>query len=161
MKKWFLIYLLLFFLGAGLGSQGPGFLGQYAKRVDAHLIEARLNFSGFLIIAQQLHGGSVEALIEHHRKSSDETFKREADVIEGIYKRVTMLEAENNALAGNVFQDAMHVMLKAEKALVEETIKSFTPQLTFNTATISFAVCAGLMLCLIIKLISFLIGLLC
>lgn len=155
-KKWIFIYLLPFLLGAGLGSQGPAFLDQYAKRVDAHLIEARLNFNGFVLIAEQLHGGSVEALIEHHRKSADETFKREADVIEGIYKRVKLLENENKSLAGNIYKDALHVVLKADRVLVQETMRQFSAQLNLNIESILFALFAGLIFCLVTKLLSLL-----
>lgn len=157
LKKWTFIYLLVFLFAGGLASQGPGFLDQYAKRIDAHLIEARINFYGFETIAQELHGGSVEALIEHHRKSIDPTFNREADVIEGIYKRVLMLERENKALAGNLFQDALHLMFKANRDLVKETSSKFTPQLTLNIESMSFAAIFGLMSCLIIKILCLLI----
>lgn len=157
MKKFrYIIYLFIFCLGGLLGSQGPAFVDQYSKRVDAHLIEARLNFSGFLIIAEQLHGGSVEALIEHHRKSTDLTFHKEADVIEGIYKRVKLLEYEAAAMASNMFYRSFYVLIRADRSLFYETYNSFSAQITFNLETIAFALIVGLVFCIIFKLFSLL-----
>lgn len=155
-KKKFILYLLLFLLGGLLGGQIPGFVDQYTKRVDAHLIEARINFSGFLAIAQQLHGGSVEALIEHHRKSTDLTFNKEADVIEGIYNRVKLLEKQSAALTGNIFQNSFYVLTNADKNLFTETYKNFSPQILFNKETIIFACLAGALFCFVFKIITML-----
>ena len=39
--------LVLFAAGLLIGVQVPGFISDYAKRVEAHLIEAQTGLSGF------------------------------------------------------------------------------------------------------------------
>ncbi|MDN5509332.1 MAG: DUF2937 family protein, partial [Pseudomonas sp.] len=45
--------LVLFAVGLLVGVQVPGFINDYAKRVEAHLIEAQTGLRGFESTAQQ------------------------------------------------------------------------------------------------------------
>ena len=49
--------LVLFAVGLLVGVQVPGFISDYAKRVEAHLIEAQTGLRGFDATAQQFFNG--------------------------------------------------------------------------------------------------------
>ncbi len=68
--------LVLFTLGLLLGVQVPGFIDDYAKRVDAHRLEAAQNIQGFQQTAGQFFNGSLEELVRHYRSNSDPVFQR-------------------------------------------------------------------------------------
>ena len=70
--------LVLFAAGLLIGVQVPGFISDYAKRVEAHLIEAQTSLSGFQGTANQFFKGDMQALVAHYRASEDPIFRSDA-----------------------------------------------------------------------------------
>lgn len=66
--------LVLFTVGLLFGVQIPGFISDYSKRVEAHLIEAQQAVKGYTATAQQFFKGDIRALIQHYRSSEDPVF---------------------------------------------------------------------------------------
>ncbi|MDC0601963.1 DUF2937 family protein, partial [Aliiglaciecola sp.] len=85
--------LILFASSVLVGVQVPGFISQYEQRVDAHLIEAKQNLQGFQFTADRYFNGDMKKLIAHYRASDDEVFIQDANSIESIYSRVSLLTA--------------------------------------------------------------------
>ncbi len=79
--------LLLFTLGLLLGVQVPGFIDDYAKRVDAHRLEAAQNIQGFQQTAGQFFNGSLEELVRHYRSNSDPVFQRDGENLDRLMRR--------------------------------------------------------------------------
>src|SRR3546814_8379983 len=69
--------LVLFAIGLLVGVQVPGFISDYAKRVEAHLIEAQTGLQGFQGTANQFFKGDMQALVAHYRASEDPIFRSE------------------------------------------------------------------------------------
>lgn len=146
--------LVCFAFGLLLGVQVPGLIDQYAKRVDAHRIEAEENFAGFRLIAEQMFHGDVDALIDHHRRSSDPVFKREADTIESNYSRLQMLNQEWQALQGSLVHKLLHVAFKPNRELLKETLDSYSYTVPLNAAAILCGLIAALLASLLVEFFS-------
>lgn len=114
------------------GVQVPGFINQYENRVNAHLLEVRANLAGFKVIADRRHGGSLTALIEHHRNSSDPTFREEADVINDMITRRNRFQAQLSGLEGTLLDRVAHLLFAADTRLMQETAEAYTWTVTFN-----------------------------
>ena len=75
--------------------QVPGFIDDYAKRVDAHRLEAAQNIQGFQQTAGQFFNGSLEELVRHYRSNSDPVFQRDGENLDRLMRRARMLDAES------------------------------------------------------------------
>ncbi|HUK02450.1 MAG TPA: DUF2937 family protein [Steroidobacteraceae bacterium] len=146
-------YLRLVVFAACLlaGLQIPGFVDQYAKRVDAHYLEARRSFAGFQQTADRYFSGSVDALISHHASSSDPIFKDEARTISALYARLKSLAAELQALQGPLISRVLHVAFKANRELLNETVAAYSYTVPLNPDAIVWGVAVGLVVSVLLE----------
>lgn len=149
-------YLRLIIFAAGLlaGVQLPGFVDQYAQRVDAHYQEAKLNFAGFQQTADRHFGGDVEAMIRHHLASGDVVFQEDGDSIRQIWQRVQLLSRELAAVRQPFPQRAIHVLFTADDELMAETRLNYTYVVPLNQYAVISGILIGLLLALIIELLT-------
>ncbi|WP_134549340.1 DUF2937 family protein, partial [Pseudomonas aeruginosa] len=112
--------LLLFTLGLLLGVQVPGFIDDYAKRVDAHRLEAAQNIQGFQQTAGQFFSGSLEELVRHYRSNSDPVFQRDGENLDRLMRRARMLDAEWQAMQGPWYARAWHMLRAPNHELLME-----------------------------------------
>ena len=119
--------IALFVVAFLLGVQIPGFIAQYSHRISAHHAEAQLHLRGFQEIADRYLGGSLEALIEKHKRSSDPVFRAEAKLIEDAYLRTLRFSRELAALDTNLFYKMLHVALHADPEVLDESISGYSP----------------------------------
>lgn len=134
---------VLLLVGAGallLGVQVPGFVDQYQKRVDAHLIEVRANLQPFQDIANQFHQGSIESLIARHEASADPSFKAEGAAIQKMRDRVQRFENQMKGIEGSLAQQVQWLVLHGDRELIDETRKDYSFAVLLNRT----AVIAGL-----------------
>ena len=70
-------YLLIVIACVALlaGIQLPNLVDQYQKRIDAHLREVTANLKPYQEIANKFTGGSLDQLIELHRRSNEKAFQ--------------------------------------------------------------------------------------
>ena len=92
--------LVLFAAGLLIGVQVPGFINDYAKRVEAHLIEAQASLSGFQGTANQFFKGDMQALVAHYRASEDPIFRSDADSLSNLLTRQLALDKQFQAMQG-------------------------------------------------------------
>ena len=150
--------LIIFSVGILIGVQVPNFIDQYAKRISAHYIEAKMNFSGYQQTADKHFGGNVEALLEHYISSPDTVFKDDAKNIKQIYKRQQGFFAELKALDASLFRKIFHVIFYADNEVLKETITEFSYTVPLNHEAIICGLLLGLTLSLIFDLAVFTIG---
>jgi hypothetical protein len=148
--------LVVFAFGLLVGVQVPSFVDQYAKRVSAHYLEATRNFSEFQRTADQYFGGSVEALIAHHSSAADAVFRDEAKRIAAIYARVTLLKAELDALRGPLPAKIVHLLIRPNREILNETVAAYSYAVPLNQDAIVCGLTAGLLLAIAVE--SLLIG---
>jgi hypothetical protein len=143
--------LVVFSFGLLVGVQVPGFVDQYAKRADAHLIEVSRNFAGFQETADRYFGGNVEALIAHHVASADQAFRDEARSIREMYGRLALLRAELAALQGSLVRRIVHVVFRPNKELLDETRAAYTYTVIFSPAAVICGVSIGALLAMLVE----------
>jgi hypothetical protein len=147
-------YLLLALFGAALlaGIQGPSFAHQYATRIDAHWREVSENLKAFQDIADRFHGGSLAALVSHHRASGDSTFKAEAGAIQAMMDRRARFADEREALRETDFaKRAAHILLSGDREILKETRAGYTPEIRLNTEAVFSGMALGMAACLILE----------
>jgi hypothetical protein len=136
-------YLSIMVAGAAIlvGIQIPNFIDQYEKRLDAHMIEVTANLRGFQAIADKYHQGSFEALLREHENSASPTFQGEAKPLRTMYERYKTFFAEQLAMKTSLPGKAVHLLLKGNRELVDETHTNYS----FNVPLSSDAVFSGIL----------------
>lgn len=138
--------LVVFTIGLLIGVQVPAFIDQYEKRVDAHMLEAKENLSGFQKTADKKFSGDISALIKYYRASKDAVFRSDGDSIDGIYQRFLFLKEEAEALDKSWFSVAMHVLGRSGTEFFEETLKDYSYTVPLNKAAIVWGVTLAFLL---------------
>lgn len=151
--------LVLFALGLLLGVQVPGFIDDYAKRVDAHRIEARQALQGFRDTARRFFDGDLDALVAHYRASPDPVMRSDADSVATLVARDALLEREWQAMQGPWYRRAWHLASAADPALLAETRAAYRYQVLLAPEAIAWALACGLFLALVVESVVSLIGL--
>ncbi|NQD38235.1 DUF2937 family protein [Permianibacter sp. IMCC34836] len=147
------IRLMVFAVGLLAGVQLPAFVDQYAKRVDAHYLEAKGNFAGFQDTADRHFNGDVDAMIQHHRQSGDVVFQEDADSIEKIWQRLQLLAAEQLAMQKPFPLRAFHALFAANDELMAETRINYSYVVPLNQDAVIAGVSIGLLAALVIELL--------
>ncbi len=147
------VRLIIFAAGLLAGVQLPGFVDQYAKRVDAHYQEAKLNFAGFQDTADRHFAGNVEAMIEHHLASGDVVFREDGESIRKIWLRVQLLATELAAVQQPFLQRSFHVLFAANDELMAETKVNYTYVVPLTQEAVLAGVLIGLLAALLVEVL--------
>ncbi|MDH4656456.1 DUF2937 family protein [Pseudomonas sp. JS3066] len=150
--------LVLFTLGLLIGVQVPGFIDDYAKRVDAHRLEAEQGLKGFRETAQRFFQGDLNVLVEHYRASTDEVMRSDADSVAHLVARNDLMQREWQALQGPWYQRAWHVLATANPELRQETLAVYSYQLLLKPEAIAWGLSSGVLLAWVVESILLLIG---
>ena len=98
------------------------------------------------MIADRLHGGSMESLIAHHRASADPTFTAEADAIDAMVQAEGQLRATIEALQGNLFEQFYGLILHLDAADAEAVLSLYQPTFALDPEGLGFALLLGAVL---------------
>jgi hypothetical protein len=143
--------LVLFTAGLLIGVQIPGFISDYTKRVEAHLIEAQKSLGGYNDTAQRFFKGDVQALIQHYRSSDDPVFRTDADNINNLLTRTQTLDREWLALQGPWYMRAYHVLTAADPDIRKETWNGYSWQVLLSPDVIGWGLVCALLFSLVIE----------
>jgi hypothetical protein len=149
--------LIIFATGILIGVQVPNFIDQYTKRISAHYLEAKTNFSGYQQTADKHFGGSVEALLDHYTSSADNVFKDDAKNIKYIYFRLKDFSTELKALDTSLFKRIFHVIFYSNNEVLKETLIEYSSTVPLNHEAIICGLILGLSLSLIFEFLLFLL----
>lgn len=138
--------LALFALGLLVGVQLPGFVEDYAQRVDAHRSEARLSLENFQKTARQFFKGDLDALVAHYRASEDPVFRSDAASLDGLIARTRLLEREWQIMQGPWFLRTGHVVFAADADLRRETWAGYRFQVLLAPEAIGWGIGCALLL---------------
>lgn len=145
--------LMLFGLGLLVGVQVPGFMSDYAMRVDAHRIEATLSLEGFQDTANRFFRGDLQALVAHYADSDDPVFRSDSNSLSALLQRKTLLDREWQAMQSPWYSKAWHLMTSADRALLNETYAGYRYQVLLAPDAIAWALCCGLLLAWLAELV--------
>ncbi len=146
--RYFLIIIACAAMLAGI--QLPNLVDQYEKRIDAHLREVAINLKPYQDIADKYFGGSLEKLIELHRKSEVKAFQEEGLAIADMVKRKARFQADLAALQVSLPMKIMNILLDGDREMIDETLQQYTYAVPLNQdALLTGAALAAIMLLLV------------
>ena len=130
----------------------PSFMAQYRQRVGGRLDQVLRDLVPFEHIAQSDFGGSLQALIQHHRDSLDKAFQQEAAAIQQMLDAAARLREAAAALDTNVFGQVAWLLRHADPDLIHMTWSAWQPSFDVSPDGVTFAIVAGLALRLLFLL---------
>ena len=130
-------------LGTTLGACVPGFVVQYRQRVGGRLDQVELDLAPFREIARQQHGGSLDALIQHHLQSVDATFHAEGSAIQAMGNAEASLRNMMEALQGSVLHQLAWLIPHYDRGIGRATWQSYVPSINLEASSIVVAVLIG------------------
>lgn len=151
--------LIVFTFGLLVGVQIPAVVDQYAKRVDAKLIESSQNLAGFQQTANRYFAGDINKLLAHYMASDDDVFKQDASNIQFIVKRVTLLKKEIDILQQGALAGTFHVVFQHDNSIMHETLEQYTYMLILQPKALLWGISIAVSLSILIDgLLTSLIG---
>jgi hypothetical protein len=135
--------------GTVVGGCLPGFAAQYRQRVGGRLDQVEIDLQPFREIAERFHGGSLDALIQHHLRSPDNTFHAEGQAIQAMVNSEAALRRMFDALQGSVFEQLVYLAAHSDRGIARATWDSFIPAFNLEASSIIIAVTVGLLLWLL------------
>lgn len=138
--------LVLFAAGLLIGVQVPGFINDYAKRVEAHLIEAQTGLRGFQGTAEQFFKGDIQALVAHYRASEDPVFRSDADSLSAMLNRQIALDKQFQAMQGPWYIRFLQVVLAADPDIRKETWNGYSYQILLTPEAMIWGMSGALLL---------------
>jgi len=138
--------LVLFEAGLLIGVQVPGFINDYAKRVEAHLIEAQTGLRGFQGTAEQFFKGDLQALVAHYRASDDPVFRSDADSLSTLLNRQIALDKQFQAMQGPWYIRFLQVVLAADPDIRKETWNGYSYQILLTPEAMIWGMSGALLL---------------
>ncbi|CAI8955154.1 DUF2937 family protein [Pseudomonas koreensis] len=138
--------LVLFAAGLLIGVQVPGFINDYAKRVEAHLIEAQTGLRGFQGTAEQFFKGDLQALVAHYRASDDPVFRSDADSLSTLLNRQLALDKQFQAMQGPWYIRFLQVVLAADPDIRKETWNGYSYQILLTPEAMIWGMSGALLL---------------
>ncbi|MNB54799.1 hypothetical protein D3C87_1094680 [compost metagenome] len=140
------VRLVLFAAGLLIGVQVPGFINDYAKRVEAHLIEAQTGLRGFQGTAEQFFKGDMQALVAHYRASEDPVFRSDADSLSTLLSRQIALDKQFQAMQGPWYIRFLQVVLAADPDIRKETWNGYSYQILLTPEAMIWGMSGALLL---------------
>ena len=140
------LWLVLFAAGLLVGVQVPGFISDYAKRIEAHLIEAQTGLQGFQGTAEQFFKGDLQALVAHYRASGDPVFRSDADSLSTLLARQLALDKQFQAMQGPWYIRALQVALAADPDVRKETWNGYSYQILLTPQAMGWGMGGALLL---------------
>ncbi|MEI7053147.1 MULTISPECIES: DUF2937 family protein [Pseudomonas] len=138
--------LVLFAAGLLIGVQVPGFINDYAKRIEAHLIEAQTGLRGFQGTAEQFFKGDLQALVAHYRASDDPVFRSDADSLSTLLNRQLALDKQFQAMQGPWYIRFLQVVLAADPDIRKETWNGYSYQILLTPEAMIWGMSGALLL---------------
>ncbi|HEY4038640.1 MAG TPA: DUF2937 family protein [Burkholderiaceae bacterium] len=128
------------------GGCVPSFMAQYRQRLGGRLDQVIRDLVPFEQIAQRDFGGSLDALIQHHRDSVDHAFQLEGSAIQQMVETASRLREAVAALDTNVYGQFAWLVRHADLDLVQATWSAWRPSFDLSLDGLSFSIVAGLTL---------------
>lgn len=150
--------LVLFAVGLLAGVQVPGFIDDYAKRVEAHRLESQQSLQGFRDTAQRFFKGDLDALVAHYRVSNDPVMQSDARSVGKLVQRAALLDEEWQAMQGPWYAQAWHLATGGDGELFKETLDAYRYQVLLTPDAITWGVISALSLAWFVELLVLAVG---
>jgi hypothetical protein len=134
---------IILLLGVLLGGCAPSFINQYRQRVGGRLDQVLQDLAPFQAIADRYHGGSLEALIQHHLRSPDRTFYEEGAAIQAMVDAVERLRAAQAALDTDIWHQLAYIVMHHDPEIVRATLTTYEPAFMITPDSLLVAAVVG------------------
>ncbi len=155
MPDFFYRYLIVIVacLALLVGLQVPNFVGQYEKRVDAHLREVSINLRPFQAIADKYFAGDLNKLIALHRSSGEKPFQEEGAAIDKMVQRKLRFEADLAALRTSLPLKAFRVLFHGDREMIDEVLGQYSYAVPLNQDALLFGATFALVILIQLELL--------
>ncbi|RUO73234.1 DUF2937 family protein [Idiomarina ramblicola] len=145
--------IILLIIGVLAGIQLPGFVDQYGKSLQAHLIESDRSLDEFRDEAERFFDGSIEELIAHYQASDDKVFQEGGQSIGAIYQRNQQLKQAYTDFSKHAWNAYQQAFFTPVDDIQREVRASFSYTVKLNPGAILFGLVSGLLLAIFGELI--------
>jgi hypothetical protein len=121
----------------------PSFVAQYRQRIGGMLDQVLKDLAPFQEIADKLHHGSLQALIQHHMESSDPTFYKEGAAVRAMVEASERLQSTIEALNTDLYHQLSYLAAKMDPAVAQATWDVFSPSFQLTPENAVFALIIG------------------
>lgn len=143
--------LALFALGLLVGVQVPGFMQSYTERVAAQRDESAQSLSGFKQTAEHFFAGDLQALLAHYQDHQDPVIRSDAASLAHLLRRADLLESQWQAMQGPWYQQALHLLTRADAELLAQTRAAYRYQVRLAPEAIAWGLSLALVLAWLIE----------
>ena len=124
----------------------PSFIAQYRQRVGGMLDQVLKDLAPFQAIADKLHHGSLQELIQHHLDSSDPTFYKEGAAVRAMLETAEQLRKTFQALDTDLFHQLSYLVAKIDPLIARATWDVFSPSFGLSVESVVFGSVVGVLI---------------
>jgi len=127
----------------------PSFIAQYRQRVGGMLDQVLRDLAPFQAIADKLHHGSLQELIQYHLDSSDPTFYKEGAAVRAMVEAAGQLRKTFQALDTDLFHQLSYLVAKMDPLIARATWDVFSPSFGLTVESVVFGSLVGVLIWLV------------
>ena len=145
--------LVLFVCGVLIGIQVPAFVDQYAQRLEAHQLEAKLSLAEFQRDADRFFGGDISKLIRHYQQNNDPVFSAGGESIESLYQRYLLLTDALNRFRENRYSPYLQLLLDPQQDIQVEVWQGYSYAILLKPEAIAIGLVFGLLISMLCEFV--------
>ena len=123
----------------------PSFIAQYRQRVGGMLEQVLKDLAPFQAIADKLHHGSLQELIQHHLNSADPTFYKEGAAVRAMLESAEQLRNTYQSLDTDLFHQLSFLLARLDPVIARSTWEVFTPSFGLTVESVVFGSIVGVL----------------
>ena len=135
----------------------PSFIVQYRQRIGGMLDQVLKDLAPFQLIADKLHHGSLQELIQHHMDSSDPTFYKEGAAVRAMVEAAEQLRKAFQALDTDLFHQLSYLAAKFDPIVARATWEVFSPSFGLSVESVVFGSSIGVLIWLVFLAVWYII----
>jgi len=124
----------------------PSFIAQYRQRVGGMLDQVLQDLAPFQAIADKLHHGNLQELIQHHLDSSDPTFYKEGAAVQAMLESADQLRRSFQALDTDLFHQLSYLITRMDPVIARATWDVFSPSFGLSVESLVFGSAVGVVI---------------
>ena len=136
----------------------PSFIVQYRQRVGGMLDQVLKDLAPFQAIADKIHHGSLQELIQHHLDSSDPTFYKEGAAVRAMVETAEQLRKTFQALDTDLFHQLSYLVARIDPLIARATWDVFSPSFGLTVETVVFGSVVGVLIWLVFLAVWYVIS---
>lgn len=142
--------LILFAISLLIGIQVPGFVDQYGKSLQSHLLESQRSIGDFQDDADKYFDGDIRQLIEHYVKAADPVIMSGGKNIDALFSRQEELQQAFNDFQSSFYSPYLQVAVKPVKDIRQQVWERYTHTIVLTQEAVIVGVLSGVLMLLVV-----------